>query len=86
MIRPAITFVWDLFFNFQMGQSSSITRGQIVKHDTIHQILSLLFYYPLVSLALTFLASVSARVHRESWDESKKKGMTGDGDGKEGNA
>ena len=33
---------------------------------------------------LACVASVSARVCRESWDESKKKGMTGEGEGKEG--
>ena len=27
------------------------------------------------------VASVSLRVRRESWDESKKKGMTGEGEG-----
>ena len=32
------------------------------------------------------VASVSARVRRERWDESKKKGMTGEGEGREGNA
>ena len=31
---------------------------------------------------LACVASVSARVRRESWDESKKKGMTGKGRGK----
>ena len=30
---------------------------------------------------LACVASVSARVSRESWDESKKKGMTGEGEG-----
>ena len=29
------------------------------------------------------VASVSSRVRRESWDESKKKGMTGEGEGNE---
>ena len=35
---------------------------------------------------LACVASVSARVRRERWDESKKKGMTGEGKGKEGTA
>ena len=42
---------------------------------------------PKVTLTVACVASVSARVCRESWDESKKKkGMTWDGEGKEGNA
>ena len=32
---------------------------------------------------LTCIASVSARVRGKSWDESKKKGMTGEGEGRE---
>ena len=36
--------------------------------------------------AVACVASVSARVCRESWEESKKKGVTGEGEGKEGNA
>ena len=32
-------------------------------------------------VTITCIASVSARVHRESWDESKKQGMTGEGEG-----
>ena len=38
--------------------------------------------------AVACVASVSARVRRESWEESKKKGVTGEGEGegKEGNA
>ena len=41
---------------------------------------------PSVSILLVACkASVSARVRRESWEESKK-GMTGEGEGKEGNA
>ena len=32
---------------------------------------------------LACIASVSARVQGESWDESKKKGMTGEGEGRE---
>ena len=36
------------------------------------------------SLYLACVASVSARVRRERWDESKKKGMTGEEEGKEG--
>ena len=42
-----------------------------------------------VPITLSFVAcvaSVSALVRRERWDESKNKGMTGDGKGKEGNA
>ena len=35
---------------------------------------------------LACVASVSARVRRERWDESKKKGMTGEGEGREGKA
>ena len=30
---------------------------------------------------LACVASVSSRVRRESWDESKEKGMTGEGEG-----
>ena len=42
---------------------------------------------PLITLTVACVASVSARVRRESWDESKKKkGMTWEGEGKEGNA
>ena len=42
---------------------------------------------PLITLTVACVASVSARVRRESWDESKKKkGMTGEGEGNEGNA
>ena len=37
-------------------------------------------------LQLACAASVSAQVRREIWDESKKKGMTGEGEGREGNA
>ena len=33
---------------------------------------------------LACVASVSSRVRRESWDESKKRGMTGEGEGNEG--
>ena len=37
--------------------------------------------------AVACVASVSARVRRESWEESKKKkGVTREGEGKEGNA
>ena len=36
--------------------------------------------------AVACVASVSARVRRESWEESKKKGVTGEWEGKEGNA
>ena len=36
--------------------------------------------------AVACVASVSARVRRESCEESKKKGVTGKGEGKEGNA
>ena len=32
---------------------------------------------------LACVASVSARVRRERWDESKKKGMTGEEEGRE---
>ena len=38
----------------------------------------------LVKLEVACVASVSARVHRERRDERKKKGMTGEGEGKEG--
>ena len=42
---------------------------------------------PLITLTVACVASVSARVRRERWDESKKKkGMTWEGEGKEGNA
>ena len=34
-------------------------------------------------IVLACVASVSARVRRERRDESKKKGMTGEGEGKE---
>ena len=36
--------------------------------------------------AVACRASVSARVRRESWDESEKKGMRGEEEGGEGNA
>ena len=36
------------------------------------------------SLFIACVASVSSRVRRVSWDESKKKGMTGEGEGNEG--
>ena len=35
---------------------------------------------------LACIAIVSTRVRRQRLDESKKKGMTGEGKGKEGNA
>ena len=40
------------------------------------------------SVTLACVASVSSRVRRESWEESKrkKKGMTGEGEANEGNA
>ena len=38
------------------------------------------------SSRVAFVASVSARVRRESWDETQKKGITGEGEGREGNA
>ena len=42
------------------------------------------FYFTLLlQKRLACVASVSARVRRESWEESKK-GMTGEGEGKEG--
>ena len=41
---------------------------------------------PLITLTVACVASVSARVCRESWDESKKKGMRREGEGSEGNA
>ena len=37
-------------------------------------------------IKLTCIASVSAQVRRENWDERKKKGMRGEGEGSEGNA
>ena len=36
-----------------------------------------------LNLSLACVASVSARFRRERWDESKKKGMTGEGGEKE---
>ena len=38
----------------------------------------------IVRSMIACVASVSSRVRRESWDESKKKGMTGEGEGNEG--
>ena len=41
----------------------------------------------MVKVTVACIASVSARVRRESWDESKKKmGRSGEGEGSEGNA
>ena len=42
--------------------------------------------YFAITVLIAYVASVSARVRRERWDESKKKGMTGEGEGREGNA
>ena len=39
-----------------------------------------------IQAAIAYIASVSARVRLQSWDKSKKKRMTGEGEGKEGNA
>ena len=39
-----------------------------------------------VGVLVACVASVSARVRRENWDESKKRGMKGEGKGREGNA
>ena len=41
-------------------------------------------YNSIKGKTIACVASVSSRVRRESWDDCKKKGMTGEGEGNEG--
>ena len=69
------------FFAFgRAGEGLAETRGLWKKWKARFENLDIKQGLP-IAIYIACVASVSARVRRERWDESKKKGMTGKGEG-----
>ena len=70
-----------VFFAFgRAGEGLAETRGLWKKWKARFENLDIKQGLP-IAIYIACVASVSARVRRERWDESKKKGMTGKGEG-----